>query len=139
MGLPKELVTSKKIRALLFVRDPVETARLVQRARNVAEQALARMETVLAEEPELEIQDLLQMASVGARVTKDFVQVANILRSGIDEDQVLKTMMEQMHELEQAHEQLIEDQNEGSVDAEWTTSDSTDQPSVEEDQRSGSD
>lgn len=99
---PDGKISARKLRALLFVRDPEETGKLVARARAVTKKALDRMEKSLDEEDYLDIEQLVKIAAVGGRINKDFTQIGNALREGLTEDEVLRAYAERLYELEKA-------------------------------------
>lgn len=111
--MKNELVTSKKIRALLFVRNHEDYARIVSRSQSILNKALNQLDHRLdraVNDPD----ELVKVINSAAKVTKDFVEIASILRAGITEDEVMAQLVEQMTKLEQAQE---------AIDAEYMETD----------------
>jgi len=120
--MERELQTTKHIRALMFVRDPVATADIVELARANAMAAMQKMAHALETE-DLTVDEMAKIAMVSGKLAVDHTKIINEIRESLDDDAGVRLMMEQIDVLEKAHKQLLLEGNNEVMEAQWTPSD----------------
>jgi hypothetical protein len=134
--MERELQTTKHIRALMFVRDPVETSAIVKLARENTMAAMEKMAHALATE-ELTVDEMAKIAMVAGKIAVDHTKIINEIRESLDDDAGVRLMMEQIDVLEKAHKRLLEGSNE-VMEAQWTAGNRPIEPAGQGDETSGS-
>ena len=107
MAVQDDLLSSKKLRALLFVREPEEYVKILADARTILAKGLKQLKEDM-ESGELDFAELLKAMTMANKVTRDFVNIAEVLRKGVNEDQVVRALTTQLRKVEEAYKEITD-------------------------------